>query len=53
MLEITVWNPSNFKSLNRKNIANERIGNEIISFIQSSDIEETNLQRRENNEINQ
>lgn len=40
--------------MNRKDIANERLGNEIISFIESSDIEETrNLQRRGYNEINQ
>lgn len=34
--------------MNRKDIANESLGNEIISFIESSDIEETrNLQRRD------
>lgn len=29
--------------MNRKDIANERLGNEIISFIESSDIEETGI----------
>lgn len=34
--------------MKRKDIANERLGNEIISFIEISDIEETrNLKRRE------
>ena len=55
MLEITVSEmQANVKRLNRKDIANERLGNEIISFRESSDIEETrNLQRRGYNEINQ
>lgn len=41
MLETTLSEMQMMLRLNRKDIANESLGNEIISFIESSDIEET------------